>query len=62
MVCTLASGRISEKTLATSFPAEITSTGFPGKSSRCNFGRQNKKWWELFLVHKIGRIDGSKVF
>jgi hypothetical protein len=30
--------------------------------SRCNFGRQNKSWRELFLVHEIGRINGGKVF
>jgi hypothetical protein len=32
------------------------------KTSRCNFGRQNKTWQELFLVHEIGRIDGGNVF
>jgi hypothetical protein len=26
------------------------------------FCEQNKKWWEPFLVHEIGRIDGGKVF
>jgi hypothetical protein len=62
MVCALASGRIAEKTREKSFPAEITSTRFTWKMSRCNFGGQNKKWRELFPVHEIGRIDGGKVF
>jgi hypothetical protein len=29
--------------------------------SRCNFGRQNEKWRELFPLHEIGRFDGGKV-
>jgi hypothetical protein len=30
--------------------------------SRCNYGRQNNKWQELFLVQEFGIIDGGKVF
>jgi hypothetical protein len=43
MVCTLASGTISKKTLVMLFPAEITFTSFTWKTSRCNFCGQNKK-------------------
>jgi hypothetical protein len=62
MICTLASGKISEKTLAISFPAKLTSTCFTWKTSRCNFCGQNKSWRACFLMHEIGRIDGGKVF
>jgi hypothetical protein len=62
MVCTLASGRISEKIFAICFLAKITSTGFTWKTIRCNFCGQNKKWWEGFPMHEIVRIDGGKVF
>ncbi len=44
------------------FPAEITSTCFTWKMSRCNLDRQNKKWQECFHMHEIGRINGRKVF
>ncbi len=42
--------------------AKITSTCFTWKTSRCNFGGQNKKLRELFPVHEIKTIDGMKVF
>jgi hypothetical protein len=61
MVCTLASGRISEKKLAISFPAKITSTYFTWKTRRCNFCGQNKKWRELFQCMKLEKSMAESI-
>jgi hypothetical protein len=60
MVFTLASGKISEKTFAISFPAKVTSSCFTLTTSRSNFCMQ-KKWLQFFSMHEIRRIDGRNV-
>jgi hypothetical protein len=60
VVCTHASGRISEKTLTISFPVKITFTHFTWKMIRVNFGGQNLKWWDVFFSMELKELIAGK--